>query len=235
MGPGPPAKPEFRAATVMVRSLPEPGPQGRTPFTFDSQFILSHGWNVSNKGSHPAASRKPPLVHSSRRLGIVFYPDPVLLRAAAPVTVFDDGLRTLAGRMLELMREAKGVGLAAPQVGEGIRLFVCNAVGEPGHDLAFVNPRFVELTGSDDHEEGCLSIPGVTVNVRRATSVVMEAFDLEGRPVRAEATDLPARIWQHEVDHLDGRLIIDRMSSSDEVANRRAIKQLRDDFNKRKA
>jgi len=165
-----------------------------------------------------------------RKLRMVLYPDPVLTVPGAPVTVFDDQLRSLAARMFELMREAKGVGLAAPQAGESIRLFVCNASGEPGHDLVFVNPRFTELVGADEREEGCLSIPGVTVTLRRATRVVMQALDLSGEPVRAEGTELMARIWQHEVDHLDGRLIIDRMSPSDEIANRRALKQLRDDY-----
>lgn len=165
-----------------------------------------------------------------KKLKVIFYPDPVLSRSAARVQVFDDELAALAARMLELMRESKGVGLAAPQVGESLQLFVCNPTGEPGDDLVFVNPAFTELSGGEDREEGCLSIPGVTVAMRRAVQATMTAADLQGRPLRAEGAGLMARIWQHEVDHLHGRLIIDRMSSSDEIANRRAIKQLRDDY-----
>jgi peptide deformylase len=164
------------------------------------------------------------------KLRIINYPDPVLSRPGEAVSVFDDDLRALAARMFELMREAKGVGLAAPQVGRSLRLFVCNATGEPKDDLVFVNPRFVSLSGGDEKEEGCLSIPGVTVKVRRATQVVMEARDLHGQALTASAAELMARIWQHESDHLDGRLIIDRMSPTDEIANRRALKQLRDDY-----
>ena len=98
--------------------------------------------------------------------------------------------------------------------------------------MAFVNPTFAEMSGSEEREEGCLSIPGVTVNVRRATEVTMKARDLQGRSVEVKGSELLARIWQHEVDHLDGRLIIDRMSTSDEIANRRAIKQLKDQYGK---
>lgn len=165
-----------------------------------------------------------------KKLKVVLYPDPVLSRPAARVEAFDDALAALASRMLELMRESKGVGLAAPQVGESVQLFVCNPTGEPGDDLIFINPAFTELSGGEDREEGCLSIPGVTVTMRRALHATMTASDLEGRLLRAEGAGLMARIWQHEVDHLHGRLIIDRMSPSDEIANRRALKQLRDDY-----
>lgn len=164
------------------------------------------------------------------KLRILHYPSPILSRAAEPVEDFDDTLRALATRMLALMREAKGVGLAAPQVGVGIRLFVCNPTGEEGGDMVCVNPRFTELTGTAEEEEGCLSIPGVTVSIRRATSAVLERRDLEGHVMTQRATDLVARIWQHEADHLDGRLIIDQMSTADEIANRRAIKQLREQY-----
>ncbi len=164
------------------------------------------------------------------RLRIVLYPNPILKKRAADVGKFNAEIAVLAKRMLELMREAKGVGLAAPQVGVGLRVFVCNPTGEPGDDLVCINPRFTELSGAEDREEGCLSIPGVTVNMRRATQVVMEAFDVNGQPFQATGTELRARIWQHETDHLDGRLIIDNMSTTDEIANRRAIKQLQDQY-----
>ena len=174
---------------------------------------------------------------SPSRLRIVLYPNPVLKKRAVDVGKFNaehtlngEGIAALAERMLELMREAKGVGLAAPQVGVGLRLFVCNPTGEPGDDLICVNPRFIERSGGEEREEGCLSIPGVTVTMRRAMSVVMAAFDVDGKPFQATGTELRARIWQHEMDHLDGRLIIDNMSATDEIANRRAIKQLQDQY-----
>lgn len=166
-------------------------------------------------------------------LRIVYYPDPVLKKVADEVVTFDQNLNALAHKMIDLMHGAKGVGLAAPQVGVSLRLFVCNPTGEEGDDRIIVNPKFVDLTGAAELEEGCLSLPGVTVNMRRATTVNMEAFDVEGHPIEMTAQDLTARIWQHETDHLDGRLIIDRMSESDEIQNRRAIRQLRDDYAKK--
>lgn len=171
----------------------------------------------------------PPL----SKLRIVLYPDPILKKKAAAVTEFDPSVKALAERMLELMREDKGVGLAAPQVGIGLRLFVCNPTGEPGDDLVAVNPTLAELTGAEEREEGCLSIPGVTVTMRRAARAVLEAYDPNGRPIRIAQSDLPARIWQHEIDHLDGKLIIDNMSTSDEIANRRALRQLRDAYKRK--
>jgi peptide deformylase len=167
---------------------------------------------------------------SPSRLRIVLYPNPVLKKRAADVGKFNAEITALVKRMLELMREAKGVGLAAPQVGVGLRVFVCNPTGEPGDDLVCVNPRFTELSGGEEREEGCLSIPGVTVTMRRATQVAMEAFDVDGKPYKTTGTELRARIWQHEMDHLDGRLIVDNMSATDEIANRRAIKQLQDQY-----
>lgn len=160
------------------------------------------------------------------KLSLLLYPDPRLKKPAAVVTEIDTSIRHLAERMLALMVESEGVGLAAPQVGSLIRLFVCNATGKPGDDEVWVNPRIVEQGPLADSEEGCLSIPKVRVTVRRATEVVMEATDLSGRTVRRTATELRARVWQHEIDHLEGRLIIDRMSEADRIATRRSLRDL---------
>ncbi len=164
------------------------------------------------------------------KLRIVHYPDPVLKRVASQTGEFGSDLAALANRMLELMREAEGMGLAAPQVGVSIRLFVSNLTGEPQDDLVCVNPQFLELTGAEEAEEGCLSIPGVNVTMRRATRAVMEAFNTGGDRLHIVGEGVQARIWQHEIDHLDGRLIIDNMATSDEIANRRAIKQLKMEY-----
>jgi len=164
------------------------------------------------------------------RLDIVFYPDPVLKMKCTPVTDFSPALAGMAGRMLELMHHAPGVGLAAPQVGIPIRLFVCNPTGEPEDDAVYVNPVLTDLEGGEEAEEGCLSLPSVSTTMRRAQKAVIHAVDLHGHDVEAEGKDLIARIWQHETDHLDGRLIIDNMSTSDEITNRRLLKQLREDY-----
>jgi peptide deformylase len=165
-----------------------------------------------------------------KRLVIVHYPDPILKRICAPVDDFGPELRALADRMLVMMKEGNGVGLAAPQVGIPLRLFVCNPTGEPADDTVCVNPEFVELSGAEEKEEGCLSLPGIGVTMRRAKRAVMKVRNLNGEPEERIGEDLLARIWQHETDHLDGRLIIDKMSTSDEISNRRAIRQLEADY-----
>lgn len=171
-------------------------------------------------------SKFPPV----EKLRIVHYPDLALRKRCQPVEQFDDQLTGLVNRMLFLMHEGSGVGLAAPQVGVPIRMFVCNHTGEPENDAVWINPVLSELEGAAEAEEGCLSLPGVTVMKRRATSAVIEAQDLTGNPVRVQAEDLQARIWQHETAHLDGILIIDGMSETAELANRRTIRQLESDY-----
>lgn len=167
-----------------------------------------------------------------KKLSLVYFPDPVLKKKCAPVEDFGEHLAVFAAQMLKLMHEAKGIGLAAPQVGVLQRLFVCNVTGEPDDDLVFVNPRLTELTGAAEQEEGCLSLPGIGVTMRRATRAVIEAQTCEGKPLRMASDGLLARVWQHETDHLDGGLIVDNMSTTDEIANRRALKQLKEEFNR---
>jgi len=161
------------------------------------------------------------------------YPDPCLRARCEPVEVFDGVLADLTGRMLALMHAGRGVGLAGPQVGVNHRLFVCNPTGEPQDDHVYVNPELSDLTGSEEAEEGCLSIPEVRVAIRRARRCRIKAFDVTGQPIEAEGDDLLARIWQHETDHLDGHLIIDRMNGTDQIANRKLLAQLEDDYRKR--
>ena len=165
-----------------------------------------------------------------QKLRIELYPNPVLKKACTPIDRFDDELQRFAEGMIELMQRVKGVGLAAPQVGVPIRLFVCNTTGEPGDTRIHVNPLFAELTGAAESEEGCLSIPGVDVTMRRATTAVMQTQDARGNKMEITATDLLARIWQHEADHLEGRLIVDNMSTTDEITNRKILKQLKADY-----
>lgn len=164
------------------------------------------------------------------KLTVVCYPDPVLKKACPPVEAFTPELRALAEKMIDLMHAHRGVGLAAPQVGVPLRLFVANPTGEPEDNRVYTNPALSDLEGAATAVEGCLSIPEVNVAMRRAVKATIQAYDLDGQPFHLAGEDLLARIWQHETDHLDGRLIIDRMSEADEIANRKAIKQLRDDY-----
>jgi peptide deformylase len=164
------------------------------------------------------------------KLRIVLYPDPVLRKHCAPVTEFGPALQELTLRMLELMHRDRGVGLAAPQVGLPLRLFVCNPTGKPEDDRAYVNPELRDLVGLVEGEEGCLSLPEVTVPMRRAQSAQLTAWDALGNAVQVAGVDLEARVWQHEYDHLDGRMIIDNMPTSAELANRRLLKELREKY-----
>jgi peptide deformylase len=160
-------------------------------------------------------------------LHIVNYPDPVLRRRAEPVVDIDDTVRAVARRMIELMHEAEGVGLAAPQVGLSWRLFVCRGESEEDEDEVFVNPE-LELHRAElvAHEEGCLSLPGITAEIRRPPAVTISACTLDGERFDRRHDGFLARVWQHEFDHLNGVLIIDRMSKLDRLATRKALKQL---------
>ncbi|HSW44713.1 MAG TPA: peptide deformylase [Phycisphaerae bacterium] len=157
---------------------------------------------------------------------IIKYPDPRLRRKSAPIEVFDDSVVTLAERMIELMHADRGVGLAGPQVGVNRRIFTCNPTGEPADDLVLINPELVDLVGSVEADEGCLSVPDAVVQIRRARKCRIRAFDVHGQPLEIEGEDLLARIWQHELDHLDGRLIIDRMNDTDRLANKKTLAEL---------
>jgi peptide deformylase len=134
---------------------------------------------------------------------------PVLREAGAPVTVVDDEVRRFIADLFETMYAARGVGLAANQVGVARRVAVVDAEGEK---LVLVNPRIVEASGKDSAEEGCLSIPEVFAEVTRPDRIVLEALDQDGTLYRRELEGLPARAVQHEIDHLDGILFLDHLS-----------------------
>ncbi|HUK96833.1 MAG TPA: peptide deformylase [Gaiellaceae bacterium] len=151
------------------------------------------------------------------------YGDPVLRMQANEVVEVDDDVRRLVERMTSLMEDAQGVGLAATQVGILRRLFVF-VNGDDGPQ-AIVNPTIIERAEeTDSDEEGCLSLQGVKVPVERSVRVVLEGLDANGKPVRYELSDYDARVVQHELDHLDGVLIIDR---TDDEHRRNALRILR--------
>jgi len=166
-------------------------------------------------------------------LEIRIYPDPVLRMVAEPVTDFDEKLARLVQDMAETMYTSPGVGLAAPQVGVSRRLFVID-IASPSREnlLVFVNPEIIERDGEITWEEGCLSFPDVHTDVERARRVVVRALDTEGEEFELEAEDLLAVAIQHELDHLDGRLLIDNMSLLDKAQlklkmTRRAIEAMK--------
>jgi peptide deformylase len=158
--------------------------------------------------------------------------DPVLKSSATPVDRFDDSLRRQVSRMAGLMNDALGVGLAAPQLGLSQRLLVYR-VGPDAPLITLVNPR-VEWASEDIEklDEGCLSIPGITVDVDRPVHVRVRAQDEEGEERLVEASGLEARVIQHEIDHLDGVLILDRTSRDE---RKRALRELREAEREREA
>jgi len=152
--------------------------------------------------------------------------DPVLRERAAEVVTFDRGLRKLAKRMIRVMHDAPGVGLAAPQVGVLQRLLVYDVDDDP---RVLVNPVLDEFSEeTEEGDEGCLSVPGVTMPVARALRVRVRGRDAAGEPLDFVAEDLEARVIQHEYDHLEGVLIVDRTSRSARAAAMRELRERRD-------
>ena len=139
------------------------------------------------------------------------YPDPVLNEESMPVEEVDDAVKRLVGQMFGVMQEAGGQGLAAPQVGVLQRVIVMR-VNEV--DYAIVNPVITAPEGEEKAEEGCLSVPGVGIEVPRASSLVLEGLDLDGKPLSLRADGDLARVIQHEIDHLNGQLIIDYLTKA---------------------
>lgn len=169
------------------------------------------------------APTKPP---EPAALQVVTYPAPILKKRADDVASFDAWLGAVAERMIHLMIEHKGVGLAAPQVGLPLRLFIMCPTGKPEDARVVINPVLSDEAGHDEMEEGCLSLPDIRAKIVRYTRLHLEAVDLQGRPVALDLDEYPARIVQHENDHLDGILILDRMSPMAKLANRKKIKAL---------
>ena len=159
---------------------------------------------------------------------ILRYGDQVLHQPAAPVTEITDDIRTLIDDMIQTMYAAPGIGLAAPQVGIGLRIFVADvSVGRnPAELITFVNPEFVERDGMQLEEEGCLSVPGFTATVARPKRVVIKGLNREWDEYTIEGTGLLARALQHEVDHLNGCLFVDRLRGISKDLIVRKIKKL---------
>ncbi len=163
------------------------------------------------------------------------YPDPVLKRRAAPVQRIDQELLRLAEEMFRTMYEEQGIGLAAPQVGESVRLCVLNVSGKENGELVLINPVIVEARGEETGEEGCLSVPGVRSKVTRSAEVVVRAYDQNGNEIEMKADGLQARCLQHEIDHLNGCLFIERLGEAARQVIRPGLKALEEEFRKRTA
>lgn len=146
-------------------------------------------------------------------LDILCFPDPRLRNEAKPVEVVDDSIRKITEDMLETMYEAPGIGLAATQVDIAKRIVVIDVTEDQTDPKVFINPEIVEQSGIEEMKEGCLSVPGVFENVKRADVIKVKALDNNGEPFEMAAEGLMAICIQHEIDHLDGKLFVDYLSN----------------------
>ena len=163
---------------------------------------------------------------------IIQYGTSVLRKEASPVEVIDDRIRILAADMLETMHRVNALGLAAPQIGEAVALFVVNGPAayedeEPVHkDMVVINPVIKKKQGSHSMEEGCLSIPGIRLDISRAEEVELEYTTLDGGRRNLEADGLAAKVFQHEMDHLNGVMIVDHVGTLKRQMIKKQLKEL---------
>ncbi len=172
---------------------------------------------------------------SAADLQIITYPHPTLRYQAKPIRKVDARLKEIVERMFQLMYEHRGVGLAATQVDLPLRLFVMNSTGRQGdgQEIVMINPVISRPRGNEIAEEGCLSLPSIHGNVIRAKTIRVNAFTLDGQEINQDFSGYEARIIQHETDHLDGALFIDRLKEGSELEIQGELEQLEIDFESR--
>lgn len=163
---------------------------------------------------------------------IIYLPDPRLRLQSAKIEKFDEKLQTLIDDMFETMYHAKGVGLAAPQIGINLCLSVIDVIGDKSQQLVIINPEIIESHGEISYQEGCLSIPGVYDTVKRAERVTVRALDRFGKPFEITADDLLGECLQHEIDHLNGKLYIDLLSPLKRSMARKKLEKYKRDQKK---
>jgi peptide deformylase len=170
-------------------------------------------------------------------LHILHYPHPTLRHVSKPLKRVDTEVRRMVREMFDAMYEAKGVGLAANQVDLPYRLFIANLKSDPkevGEERVFINPVISQRKGLDEAEEGCLSLPGLYAPVKRPERVAINAYTLDGEEIREEVDGLLARVVQHETDHLDGILFVDRLSSTGEITVKEPLQEFELNFASRR-
>ncbi len=154
---------------------------------------------------------------------ILYLPDERLRKVAKAVDTFDDDLQTLIDDMFDTMYHARGVGLAAPQIGVSMRLSVIDIIGDKSEQLVIINPELISSSGEKEFDEGCLSVPGAYDKVIRAEKVTVKALDRSGKPFELSADGLLAECLQHEIDHLNGKLFVDLLSPLKRAMARRKL------------
>jgi len=164
---------------------------------------------------------------------LVYYPDPRLRETAKKVGKADAALREAVPLMFEIMYKARGIGLAGPQVGLGKRIVVANLEADPElkeAEQVFIDPEIVDRAGEIREDEGCLSLPGMAAQIKRSEKLTVRYKDLEGVEITREVEGLEAKLFQHEIDHLDGILIVDKMGPADKKQWAALLKELEEDF-----
>jgi peptide deformylase len=193
-------------------------------------------WMASHPSIRPILPDNFPCINSFKSgfmalLQILRYPDPRLHRRAAPVTEVDARVRRLAADMAETMYAAPGIGLAAPQVDQSVRLIVIDISEDKSQLQVFINPELLEESGECEGEEGCLSVPGIYDTVTRASHVKVRALGLDGQPFELEADALLAVCIQHEMDHLEGKVFVEYLSRLKQARIKsKLLKQARETF-----
>jgi peptide deformylase len=164
---------------------------------------------------------------------ITHYPAEVLAKSAKPVEKIDDDIRQLVEKMTDIMRENKGMGLAAPQAGIPLRMFIISLDGSKEKIRAYINPTVTPIAEKSgfsfqENEEGCLSVPGIYTKIRRYKKCIVTATDLLGNEFTEEAEGIYARCLQHEYDHIEGTTIVDRMPTTSKIVHRRQLNKLKE-------
>lgn len=154
---------------------------------------------------------------------ILYLPDERLRKVAKPIETFDDNLQALIEDMFDTMYDARGVGLAAPQIGVSLRMSVIDIIGDKTKQLVIINPEIISSEGEKEFEEGCLSVPGAYDTVVRAEKVTVKALDRFGKPFEISGEGLLGECLQHEIDHLNGKLFVDLLSPLKRMMARRKL------------
>jgi peptide deformylase len=175
---------------------------------------------------------RPFYIIDAMKLSLVYYPDPILRKPSSPVQEVTKELREAIPQMFEIMYGHRGIGLAGPQAGLPQRVVVANIIGDPKkkeEEKVFINPEILDRGGVMAEEEGCLSLPGLSAKIRRSAWVKVQYRDLDGQKWELQCDGLWAKLFQHEVDHIDGLLMVDKMTAADLKQWRPLLQELEED------
>jgi peptide deformylase len=195
------------------------------PALSKDEWVRNNNQRQVSTDKHKAKYKAPKMI-DIEKCRITYYPAEVLAKRAEPVGEIDDNIRRLIEKMTDIMLKNKGIGLAAPQVGVPLRLFIISLDGTRENIKVYINPTVTPTGEPGSTEEGCLSVPGVFTKVRRYKKCKVTAIGLDGNEFTDQAEGLYARALQHEYDHIEGMTIVNRMAQTAKIAHRRQLKKL---------